>query len=160
MGTKTNAMRQLDRQGVSYRVMEYEVDSEDLSAETVAAKVGLPSEQVFKTLAVRGDRNGYCLAVIPAGSELDFKSLAKVTGDRRVEMVPLKDVQAVTGYIRGGVTALAAKKEYPVYIDDTAELLDTISVSAGQRGMQLLLSPGDYIRSVGAVVADLARPSE
>jgi Cys-tRNA(Pro)/Cys-tRNA(Cys) deacylase len=159
MGTKTNAMRSLDRQGVPYQVREYEFDPDDLSAETVAAKVGLPPEQVFKTLAVRGDRLGVCLAVIPAGTELDFKALAKATGDRKIEMVPLKEVQSVTGYIRGGVTAIAAKKDFPVYIDETAELFDVISVSAGQRGIQLLLSPADYLRSVGAIPCDLARPS-
>ena len=159
MGTKTNAMRQLDNHGIPYQVREYDIDPEDLSAETVAAKVGLPPEQVFKTLAVHGDRHGVCLAVIPAGTELDFKALAKVTGDRKIEMVPLKEVQSVTGYIRGGVTALAAKKDYPVYIDETVELFDLISVSAGQRGIQLLLAPGDYMRAVGAVCVDIARPA-
>jgi len=150
-------MRLLEKHGVSHQVREYEVDLADLSAETVAAKVHLPPEQVFKTLAVRGDRNGVCLAVIPAGTELDFKALAKVTGDRKIEMVPLKDVQSLTGYIRGGVTALAAKKEYSVYLDETAALFDIISVSAGQRGIQLLLSPLDYIREVNATTADIAR---
>jgi len=159
MGTKTNAMRLLERQGVSYQVREYEIDESDLSAETVAAKVGLPAEQVFKTLAVRGDRHGVCYAVIPAGTELDFKALAKVTGDRRIDMVPLKEVQPVTGYIRGGVTALGARREYPVYADETIELHEVISVSAGQRGIQLLLAPGDYLRSVGGITCDLARPS-
>jgi Cys-tRNA(Pro)/Cys-tRNA(Cys) deacylase len=146
---KTNAVRLLDAIGVRYELRTYDVDPEDLSAETVAAKVGLPPEQVFKTLAVRGDRNGVCLAVIPADSELDFKALEKVTGDRKIEMVPLKEVQAVTGYIRGAVTALACKKDYPVYIEETAELFDVISVSAGMRGMQILLAPGDYVRAVG-----------
>ena len=134
MAAKTNAMRTLDRLGIAYQVREYDVDPVDLSAETVAAKVGLPPEQVFKTLAVQGDRNGICLAVIPGNTELDFKALATATGDRKVDMVPLKDVQAVTGYIRGGVTALACKKDYPVFIDETAELWDVISISAGQRG--------------------------
>jgi Cys-tRNA(Pro)/Cys-tRNA(Cys) deacylase len=157
MAAKTNAMRTLDRMGIAYQVREYEVDPNDLSAETVAAKVGLPSEQVFKTLAVQGDRNGICLAVIPGNTELDFKALAQATGDRKVDMVPLKDVQTVTGYIRGGVTALACKKDYPVFIDETAELWDIISISAGQRGIQLFLHPGDYIRSVKARTVDIAR---
>src|SRR4051794_36607908 len=111
---KTNAMRALDQLAVKYHIREYEVDPNDLTAETVAAKVGLPPEQVFKTLAVEGDRNGVCLAVIPGNSELDFKALAHLTGDRKVDMIPLKDVQTITGYIRGAVTALACKKDYPV----------------------------------------------
>jgi Cys-tRNA(Pro)/Cys-tRNA(Cys) deacylase len=160
MGTKTNAMRQLDREGVPYQVREYEIDPNDLRAETVATKVGLPPEQVFKTLAVRGDRHGICFAVIPAGTELDTKALAKITGDRKADLIHLKEVQAVTGYIRGAVTVLAARKDYPVYIDETAELHDVISISAGQRGMQLLLSPADYIRCVGAIPAGLAKSPE
>jgi Cys-tRNA(Pro)/Cys-tRNA(Cys) deacylase len=150
-------MRTLDRLGIAYQVREYEVDTDDLSAETVAAKVGLAAEQVFKTLAVHGDRNGICLAVIPGNTELDFKALAHATGDRKVDMVPLKEVQQVTGYIRGGVTALACKKEYPVFIDETAELWDVISISAGQRGIQLFLHPADYIRAVDASLGDIAR---
>jgi Cys-tRNA(Pro)/Cys-tRNA(Cys) deacylase len=111
---KTNATRVLDRLGISYELREYKVDPDDLSAEAVAAKIGLPPEQLFKTLAVRGDRNGIYLAVIPANEELNFKALADQTGDRKVAMLPLKEVQAATGYIRGGVTALACKKGYPV----------------------------------------------
>src|SRR3954451_24691759 len=155
MASKTNAMRLLDQLGVAYETREYEVDPNDLTAETVAAKVGLPAEQVFKTLAVHGDRNGICLAVIPGNAELDFKALAQLTGDRKIDMVPLKDVQSVTGYIRGGVTALACKKDYPVYIDELAEICDVISVSAGMRGMQILLAPKDYIRAVKAKVAPI-----
>jgi Cys-tRNA(Pro)/Cys-tRNA(Cys) deacylase len=150
-------MRALDQLGITYRIREYEVDPDDLSAETVAAKVGLPPEQVFKTLAVHGDRNGICLAVIPGNTELDFKALAQATGDRKIDMVPLKDVQAITGYIRGGVTALACKKDYPVYIDETADLWDEISISAGQRGIQVFLQPADYIRAVKAQAVDIAR---
>ena len=115
---KTNAVRVLDRLGISYELRQYEVDPDDLSATTVAAKIGIPPQQLFKTLAVRGDRSGICLAVIPATEELDFKALSHQTGDRKVEMVPLKKVQSATGYIRGGVTALACKKDYPVYIDE------------------------------------------
>jgi len=150
-------MRILDQLGVVYQVREYAVDPDDLAAETVAAKIGLPPEQVFKTLAVQGDRNGICLAVIPGNCELDFKALAQLTGDRKIEMIPLKEVQNVTGYIRGGVTALACKKDYPVYIDETAELWEIISVSAGMRGVQLILSPGDYIGAVSAIAGDIAR---
>ena len=154
---KTNAVRILDGLGISYELREYEVDPSDLSAETVAAKVGLPPEQVFKTLAVQGDRHGICLAVISADRELDFKALAQQTGDRKIDMVPLKELQAVTGYIRGGVTALACKKDYPVYIDELAEICDVISVSAGVRGTQILLAPADYIRAVKATVAAIAK---
>jgi Cys-tRNA(Pro)/Cys-tRNA(Cys) deacylase len=158
MAAKTNAVRILDQLGIDYELREYEVDPEDLSAETVAAKVGLPSDQVFKTLALRGDRNGVLLAVIPGDAELDLKALARVSGDRKVEMVPLKEVQAVTGYIRGGVTALACKKDYPVYAEETIELFDVISISAGMRGMQVLLSPTDYLRAVNAKVTAIAKP--
>jgi Cys-tRNA(Pro)/Cys-tRNA(Cys) deacylase len=154
---KTNAARVLDQLAINYELREYHVDPSDLSAETVAAKIGLPPEQVFKTLVVHGDRNGICLGVIPANQELNVKALANQTGDRKIEMVPLKDVQALTGYIRGGVTALACKKDYPVYIDELAELCDVISVSAGIRGLQILLAPSDYIRAVKAKVAAIAK---
>ena len=148
--TKTNAMRLLDAAGVAYEIREYEVDPEDLSAETVAGKIDLPIEQVFKTLLACGDRNGLCFAVIPGNNELDLKALAKGTGDRKIDMVPVKELQGLTGYIRGGVTALAAKKEFPVFLDETAELFDVISVSAGQRGIQMLMNPTDYQRLTGA----------
>jgi len=154
---KTNAVRVLDRLGIKYELRQYEVDPHDLSAETVAAKIGIPPEQVFKTLAMQGDRNGIYLAVIPATEELDFKALAHQTGDRKIDMVPLKEVQAVTGYIRGGVTALACKKDYPVYIDELVEICDVISVSAGMRGLQVLLAPEDYIRAVKARVAAITK---
>ncbi len=154
---KTNAARLLDELKINYELREYEVDLDDLSAETVAAKIGLPFEQVFKTLVVRGDRQGVCLAVVPANAELNLKSLAKLTGDRKMEMVPLKEVQPLTGYIRGGVTALACKKEFPVYVDETAILFDRISVSAGVRGTQLLLHPDDYICAVKATIGDIAQ---
>jgi Cys-tRNA(Pro)/Cys-tRNA(Cys) deacylase len=154
---KTNAVRFLDRLGIKYELREYEVDPDDLSAGTVAAKIGIPPEQLFKTLAVKGDRNGIYLAVIPATDELDFKALAHQTGDRKVDMVPLKEVQAATGYIRGGVTALACKKDYPIYVDELAEICDVISVSAGMRGLQVLLAPEDYIRAVRAKVVAITK---
>jgi Cys-tRNA(Pro)/Cys-tRNA(Cys) deacylase len=154
---KTNAVRLLDQHKIQYELREYEVDPDDLTAETVARKVGLPAEQVFKTLVARGDRNGVCLAVIPGNCELDPKALAQLTGDRRIEMVQLKDVQPLTGYIRGGVTALACKKDYPIYADETFELFDVISISAGARGTQILLAPQDYIRIVNARLGPIAR---
>jgi Cys-tRNA(Pro)/Cys-tRNA(Cys) deacylase len=154
---KTNAVRLLDAAKIPYELREYAVDPEDLSAETVAAKVNLPLEQVFKTLVMRGDRNGVCLAVVPGNTNVDEKAMARLTGDRRVEMVPLKEVQALTGYIRGGVTALAGKRDYPVYVDETAELFDVISISAGTRGLQILLAPGDYMRITKATIGAIAR---
>jgi Cys-tRNA(Pro)/Cys-tRNA(Cys) deacylase len=154
---KTNAVRVLDRLGIKYELREYEVDHNDLSAGTVAAKIGIPPEQLFKTLAAQGDRNGICLAVISATEELDFKALAHQTGDRKVDMLPLKEVQAATGYIRGGVTALACKKDYPVYIDELAKICDVIPVSAGMRGLQVLLAPEDYIRAVHAKVVAITK---
>ncbi len=153
---KTNAVRLLDRLGIVYELRSYEVDPDDLAAETVARKVGLPPEQVFKTLAVRGDRGGEFLAVIPAGTDLNFKRLAKLSGDRKVEMIPLKEVEQITGYIRGGVTAFAARRDFRVFADETIELWEVISVSAGMRGLQVLLSPADYIRATRAVLGDIA----
>ncbi len=155
--SKTNACRILDSLGIAYTLHDYEVDPNDLAAETVAAKVGLPPEQVFKTLAVRGDRNGISVAVIPGNFELDLKALAALTGDRKVELLPLKEVQPVTGYIRGGVTALGMKKDYPVFVDETMEIWDEVSVSAGVRGTQIVLSPADYLRATSATVGEIAR---
>lgn len=154
---KTNAVRLLDAEGIHYSLREYEVDPDDLAAETVAAKIGLPPEQVFKTLVARGDRNGVCFAVIPGNGELDLKALAKATGDRKIELVPLKEVQPLTGYIRGGVTVLGSKKAYPVFVDETIVLFDEISVSAGQRGLQIILAPEDYLRATAAQSAGISR---
>jgi Cys-tRNA(Pro)/Cys-tRNA(Cys) deacylase len=154
---KTNAVRLLETLGIRYELREYEVDPDDLSAETVAAKIQLPLEQVFKTLVMRGDRAGVCLAVVPGNTEVNEKALARLTGDRRVEMAPLKEVQALTGYIRGGVTALASKRDYPVYVDETAELFDTISISAGVRGTQILIAPSDYLSVVKGKVGAISR---
>jgi Cys-tRNA(Pro)/Cys-tRNA(Cys) deacylase len=154
---KTNAARLLDQLSISYELREYEVDPENLAAETVAAKIGLPPQQVFKTLVARGDRNGICMAVIPGNAELDLKALAAASGDRKIQLVPVKELQGLTGYIRGGVTALAAKKDYPVYVDETIELFDTISISAGVRGLQILIAPDDYLRATKARFAALAQ---
>jgi Cys-tRNA(Pro)/Cys-tRNA(Cys) deacylase len=152
---KTNAARILDSLGIPYELRSYEVDEEHLDAATVAAKVGLLPEQTFKTLVARGDRQGVCFAVLPADTHLDLKALARLTGDRKVDTVPLKEVQPLTGYIRGGVTVLGAKKDYPVYVDETAEILDLISVSAGVRGTQILLAPADYLRAVKATLGPI-----
>lgn len=155
--SKTNACRILDSLGIAYTLRDYQVAPDDLSAEAVAAKVGMPPEQVFKTLAVRGDRNGVSVAVIPGNFELDLKALAALTGDRKVELLPLKEVQSVTGYIRGGVTALGMKKDYPVFVDETMEVWDEVAVSAGVRGTQIVLSPAEYLRATSATIGEIAR---
>ena len=157
---KTNAARLLDAQGIAYEIREYEVDPDDLAAESVARKVGLPAEQVFKTLVARGDKHGVCFAVIPGDQQLDLKALAQLTGDKKIETVALKEVQPLTGYIRGGVTALGAKKAYPVFVDETLELFDVVSISAGIRGAQLLLAPADYLRATGGRVGGIAKAKE
>ncbi len=154
---KTNAARILERQGIAFEVREYEVDVDDLSAPTVARKVGLEPAQVFKTLVTRGEPKGVCMAVVAADAELDLKALAKATGDKKSALVPLKDVQPLTGYVRGGVTALGTKKSFPVVIDESALAFDRIAVSAGIRGAQLVLSPRDYVRAVSAIVAPIQR---
>lgn len=144
---KTNGARFLESLGIAFELREYEVDPEDLSAITVARKIGMPAEQVFKTLLTTGGTNLYAFAVIPGDAELDFKKLARAAGFRKAEMVSLKDVQPLTGYVRGGVTIFGARKAYPVFVDETAILFDTISVSAGTRGTQLILTPADYLRA-------------
>ena len=154
---KTNAARFLDSLGISYEVREYEVDPDDLAAESVARKVGLPPEQVFKTLVARGDKHGVCFAVVPGDQQLDLKALATLTGDKKIDTVALKEVQPLTGYIRGGVTALAAKKSYPVFADETLALFDVVSISSGTRGAQLILAPADYLRATGAKVGPIAQ---
>jgi len=143
MPAKTNTARLLDQLGIRYELREYEVDPDDLAAETVAAKIGLPAEQVFKTLVARGDR-------------LDLKALAAASGNRKIQLVPVKELQGLTGYIRGGVTALAGKKDYPVFVDETVERFDVISISAGMRGLQILLAPSDYLKATRGTLAPLS----
>jgi Cys-tRNA(Pro)/Cys-tRNA(Cys) deacylase len=153
---KTNAARLLDRMGIGYELREYEVDPNDLAAETVAAKIGLPAERVFKTLVARGDRNGICMAIIPGDQEVNLKALAAAAGERKIQLVPVKELQGLTGYIRGGVTALAAKRDFPVYVDETIELFDLVSISAGVRGLQMLIAPADYLRATKGQITALA----
>jgi Cys-tRNA(Pro)/Cys-tRNA(Cys) deacylase len=160
MPAKTNAARLLDRIGIRYELREYQVDPNDLAAETVAAKIGMPAEQVFKTLLARGDRSGPIMAVIPGDQELDLKALAEAAGERKIQLVPVKELQSLTGYIRGGVTALAAKHDFPVYADETIELFDVISVSAGMRGLQILIAPADYLRATKATIVALSHPKK
>jgi Cys-tRNA(Pro)/Cys-tRNA(Cys) deacylase len=158
--TKTNGARFLDSLGITYELREYEVDPEDLTATTVANKIGMPAEQVFKTLLCVTAEREHVFAVIPGNAELDFKKLARSAGVRKAEMVSLKDVQPLTGYIRGGVTVFGAKKAFPVFADETIELFELISVSAGTRGTQLILSPADYLQAAEAAVADLTKDHE
>lgn len=147
---KTNAVRQLDQARVTYRLAEYAVDESDLSAETVAAKIGWPPEKVYKTLAVVGDKTGVVLAVIATPQSLDLKALAAVSGNKRCELLALKDVLPVTGYVRGGVSPIGTRKKFPVYLDESARGFDEISVSAGMRGLQVLVSPLELARVTGA----------
>src|SRR5450631_826013 len=147
---KTNAARILDAAGVHYELRQYAVDEDDLSAPRVAEKIGMPPEQVFKTLVARGDRTGVLMACIPANSELDLKALAAASGNKKVELVAVKEVLSLTGYIRGGVSPVGARKPYPVYLDETADLWDNVAVSAGIRGCQMVLAPGDLVRAVDA----------
>jgi len=154
---KTNAARYLDSLGIRYELREYTVDPEEFSAIIVAEKIGLPPEQVFKTLlCVTSDRE-HVFAVVPGNDELDFKKLAKAAGARKTEMVSLKEVEPLTGYVRGGVTVFGAKKGFPAYVDETIELFDVISVSAGTRGTQIVLAPEDYLRASDAQIAALTK---
>ncbi len=154
---KTNAVRLLERAGVSFELRSYQVDDDHLSAEEVAAALKMRPEKVLKTLITRGDRTGHLFALIPAGTELDLKLLAEASGNKRVELVPLRHVLELTGYMRGAVTPLAAKRAYPVFIDETVELWPMVSISGGVRGLQILLAPSDLLRVTSARLADIAR---
>lgn len=152
---KTNAARLLDELRIAYELRTYAVDEEHLDAVHAAREIGLPAAQVFKTLCVRGDRSGIIFAVIPGDGEADLKKLARASGNKRCELVLLKELLPLTGYIRGGCSPLGAKKKYPVYLDDSCLLYPVIAISAGMRGMQILLAPADLIRAAGAVASPL-----
>ena len=154
---KTNAARYLDSLGIKYELREYTVDPEEFSALVVAEKIGLPPEQVFKTLLCVTSEREHVFAVVPGNDELDFKKLARAAGARKAEMVSLKDVEPLTGYVRGGVTVFGAKKEFAAYVDETIELFDVISVSAGTRGVQMVLAPEDYLRASKAQIAGITK---
>ncbi len=154
---KTNAARILDELKIAYQVREYEWDEDELDAVTVAGKIGLPPEQVFKTLVARGDKTGGVVACLPGSAELDLKALAAISGNKKIELVPVKELQALTGYVRGGVSPLGMKRSFPLFLDETAEIIDLMAVSAGQRGTQLVLSGPDLIRATGATLAALGR---
>lgn len=153
MSSKTNACRLLDKHKIAYTLHEYEVDEDNLNAMHVAEQINLPGEQVFKTLVLHGDKTGILMACIPAHKELQLKALATVSRNKKVEMVPMKDILGLTGYIRGGVSPMGTKKNYPLFIDETAANLDPISVSAGKRGLQIFLKGTDLIEVTQATLA-------
>ena len=156
---KTNAARLLDTLNIVYELRSYEVDLNDLTAISVARKINLSPEQVFKTLVTETADKEHLFAVVPGNAELDLKKLAAVAGTRKADLAPLKEVEPLTGYIRGGVTILAARRAFRAFADETVQLFDVISVSAGIRGLQLVLAPADYLRATSAALADLTKSS-
>lgn len=154
---KTIAARILDQLNIHYELRAYEVHEDELDAITVANKIGLPPEAVFKTLVARGDKTGVLMALVAADAELDLKKIATISGNKKIELVAVKELLGLTGYIRGGCSPLGAKKKYPVYVDETVILSEQISISAGQRGLQLILSPDDLQRATEATLADIAK---
>ena len=156
MKTKTNAMRRLDAAKIPYEVFEYPVDENDLSGKHIADEIGLPHEMVFKTLVAKGDKTGPVVFCMPVDLEIDLKKAARVTGNKRIEMIHVKDLLALTGYIRGGCSPIGMKKQFPTYLHETAGNFEKITVSSGTRGAQLLLKVSDLVPFVGAKMADLA----
>jgi Cys-tRNA(Pro)/Cys-tRNA(Cys) deacylase len=156
---KTNAARILDSLHIDYELRLYAIGGEHLDALAVADRIGLPAAQVFKTLVLRGDRAGVCLALVAGDAAVDLKALARISGDRHIDPVALKEITPLTGYVRGGVTALGCKREYPVYVDESMGLFDVVSVSAGARGTQLVLAPTAYMRATAAIFGAFARSS-
>ena len=154
---KTNAMRRLDAAKIAYRVCEYEVNESDLSGSHIADEIGLPHEQVFKTLVARGDRTGPVVFCIPVDKEIDLKAAARITGNKSIEMVHVKDLLALTGYIRGGCSPIGMKKKFPTYVDESALRFDRITVSSGMRGAQLLLSVSELLPFIEAQCAALCQ---
>ncbi len=154
---KTIAARILDQLNITYELRAYEVNEDELDAVTVARKVNLPPEAVFKTLVARGDKTGVMMALVAADAELDLKKLATVSGNKKIELVAVKELLGLTGYIRGGCSPLGAKKKFPVFIDETVILSEQISISAGQRGLQLILAPDDLQRATEATLVDIAK---
>ncbi len=153
---KTNAARLLDKAGIAYRLIPYEFDENDLAAQHVAESLNQPIEQVFKTLVLHGDRTGHIVCVVPGNGEVDLKALAKVSGNKKVEMILMKDLLGVTGYIRGGCSPIGMKKRFPTYIHSSATDFNVIYISAGVRGLQIEIAPSDLISFTGAVLADVA----
>jgi len=158
--SKTNAARILDSLGIAYELRDYTVDPEDLTAISVAKKIGMPIEQVFKTLLTRAHSGEHYFAVVAGDADVDLKKLAHAAQEKKIELASLKDVEPLTGYIRGGVTVLGARKPFAAFVDETIQLFDAVSVSAGQRGLQLILAPADYLRATGATLADISKAHE
>lgn len=154
---KTNVMRLLETAGIAYRTSEYEYDENNLSGMDAAEKIGIPPEQVFKTLVTRGDKTGILVFCIPVNTELDLKKAAAVSGNKKLEMTHVKELLALTGYIRGGCSPVGMKKKYPTFVDETAILFDEIAISAGIRGEQVIVVPDDLIRYIEATEADITK---
>lgn len=156
MAEKTNAARILDRLKIKYELVEYAVDPDNLAADHVAAELGEPIEQVYKTLVLRGDKTGIIVCVVAGNREVDLKKAAKVSGNKKVEMIHMKELLPLTGYIRGGCTSIGMKKHYPTFISEEAAGFPFVYVSAGKRGLQLKLSPADLLRAAEATLADIS----
>lgn len=152
---KTNVARLLDKAGIAYRLIPYEFDENDLAAQHVADSLGQDIARVFKTLVLHGDKSGYVVCVVPGNAEVNLKALAKVSGNKKVEMIPMKDLLSVTGYIRGGCSPVGMKKRFPTYFHTTALDHETIYVSAGVRGLQIEIAPAELISFTGAQVAEV-----
>lgn len=152
---KTNAMRLLEQAGIEYKALEYEVDENNLAGEHVAMQIGVPLEQVFKTLVARGEKKGIMVFCLPVNTELNLKKAAAAVGDKKIEMIHVKDLLGLTGYVRGGCSPVGMKKKYPVFMDETAILFDTITISAGIRGCQLVVNPEQLIPYIEASLCDL-----
>ncbi|MDE5811612.1 MAG: Cys-tRNA(Pro) deacylase [Muribaculaceae bacterium] len=157
---KTNAARLLDRAKIPYELIPYEVDENDLSAGHIAEQLGEDINRVFKTLVLEGDRNGHFVCVVPGNAEVDLKKAAKVSGNKKADLIPMKELLPLTGYIRGGCTSIGMKKQFPTYFHSTALNYDKIYVSAGQRGLQLFLNPQQLIDYVGASAADIIKDTD
>lgn len=153
--SKTNAIRILESHKINFDIAEYSVDEDDLSGETVAEKIGVSHEEVFKTLVAKGDKIGYCVFCIPVNFELNLKKAAKASNNKSVELIKVKDLFPLTGYIRGGCSPIGMKKLFPTFIDETAQLFDKIYVSAGVRGMQIHINPDDLKNLISGEFADL-----
>lgn len=154
---KTNVMRLLTMAEINFETKEYVVDENDLSGTHIAIQLGQPFEQVFKTLVLKGEKTGYLVCCIPVNGELDLKKVSKAVGDKKCAMIPMKDLLSVTGYIRGGCSPIGMKKKFPTFIDETCTLFDTIAVSGGVRGAQVIINPEDLIKYTDAKVADLCK---
>ena len=153
---KTNAMRMLDMAKIAYEIMEYEVDENDLSGTHIADQIGLPYEIVFKTIVTKGDKTGYCVFCLPCHKDIDFKAAARVSGNKSIEPLHVKDLLGITGYIRGGCSPVGMKKRFPTYFDSSAQSLDKLTVSAGMRGAQLYVNADEIIKYTEATLCDIA----